>query len=406
MDPRKITINDFNYVLPDERIARFPLPERDASRLLVYDQGQISEDIYRNLPDHIPQGTTLVFNNTRVVEARLHFTKPTGGVIEIFTLEPGDEYPDIQVAMQQKGSVNWKCMIGGASKWKKGMVLDKTLPGGYILSARIKAHLPDCFLVELTWNHDDLSFGELLHMAGMIPLPPYLKRETEESDKERYQTIYAKTEGSVAAPTAGLHFTDHVFNALKAKQVEPVYVTLHVGAGTFKPVKSETLAEHEMHAEFIDVTDLAIAHLAQAKNIYVVGTTSLRTVESLYWMGVKCHINPGISEEELEMQQWEVYDRLQAERIPRKQALEQLLTWMHSRNKKRIICRTRIIITPGYRSGVARGLITNFHQPQSTLLLLIAALVGADWKKIYDHALENDFRFLSYGDGSILKFAH
>lgn len=404
MDPRNININEYSYPLPDGRIARFPLAERDASRLLVYHHGEMSEDLYRNIARHIPEGTTLVFNNTRVVEARILFTKATGGLIEIFTLEPGDEYPDIQVAMQQKGSVTWKCMIGGASKWKRGLILEKTLPGGLILSAGIKAHLPDCFLVNLSWNNDDLSFSELLHVAGIIPLPPYLKRETEESDKERYQTIYAKIEGSVAAPTAGLHFTDHIFDRLREKQIQPLYVTLHVGAGTFKPVKTETLADHDMHAEFIDVADLTIAHLAQSKNVFVVGTTSLRTVESLYWMGVKCHLNPGISEEELETQQWEVYDKLHAQRIPYQHALNQLLTWMHSRNKKRIICRTRILITPGYRPGIARGLVTNFHQPQSTLLLLIAALIGPDWKKMYEYALQNNFRFLSYGDGCILKF--
>jgi S-adenosylmethionine:tRNA ribosyltransferase-isomerase len=404
MDPRNININDFNYHLPEEKIARFPLGERDASRLLVYDHGEMKEDQYRNIDRHIPEGTTLVFNNTRVVEARILFTKPTGGMIEIFTLEPGDDYPDIQVAMQQKRSVNWKCMIGGASKWKRGLVLEKKLPGGLILYAGIKENLPDCFLVNLHWNREDLSFGELLHLAGIIPLPPYLKRETEESDKERYQTIYARVEGSVAAPTAGLHFTDHVFESLHKKQIQPIYVTLHVGAGTFKPVKTETLADHEMHAEFIDVSDLAIAHLAQSKNVFVVGTTSLRTVESLYWMGVRCHLNSGIPEDELEIQQWEVYDKLHAQRIPYKNALNHLLTWMHSRNKKRIICRTRILITPGYRPGIAQGLVTNFHQPQSTLLLLIAALIGPDWKKMYDHAIQNDFRFLSYGDGCILKF--
>lgn len=404
MDPRQININDYDYELPDEKIARFPLAERDASKLLVFEKGLISETIYKNIADHIPEGATLIFNNTRVVEARLLFVKPTGGVIEIFTLEPADEYPDIQMAMQQKGSVNWKCMVGGASKWKRGQILEKKIPGGMTLYAEIREHLPDCFLIHMYWTDSGLSFGELLHLAGIIPLPPYLKRETEESDKERYQTIYAKEEGSVAAPTAGLHFTDHIFNALKAKQIQPIYVTLHVGAGTFKPVKTESLADHEMHAEFIDVSDLAIAHLAESKTAYAVGTTSIRTIESLYWMGVKCHLNPGIRIEDLEMQQWEIYDGLKAHRIPFKNALGQLLTWMHSRNMKRIVCRTRLLITPGYRPGITRGLITNFHQPRSTLLLLIAALAGTDWKKLYEHALQNNFRFLSYGDGCIIKY--
>jgi S-adenosylmethionine:tRNA ribosyltransferase-isomerase len=238
----------------------------------------------------------------------------------------------------------------------------------------------------------------------LIPLPPYLKRESEESDKERYQTIYAKAEGSVAAPTAGLHFTEHVFQSLQAKQIQPLYVTLHVGAGTFKPVKTEKLEQHEMHAEYIDVTDLTIAHLAEAKRVYAVGTTSFRTLETLYWMGVKCSLNPGISPEELEMQQWEVYDRLNAQRKPGKDALRHLLTWMHSRNMKRVVCRTRLLVTPGYRPGLVRGLITNFHQPQSTLLLLVAALMGDDWKKMYTYALDHEYRFLSYGDGCIIKF--
>lgn len=404
MDPRQTDIAHYTYELPDHRIARFPLAERDASKLLLYEKGEIRDDVYRNIACHIPEGATLVFNDTKVVEARILFTKPTGGVIEVFALEPGDEYPDIQVAMSTTGSVRWKCMIGGASKWKHGMVLEKKISEGLILSATIADHLPDCFLIHLSWNDDRLAFGEVLHMAGIMPLPPYLKRETEESDKERYQTIYAKVDGSVAAPTAGLHFTDHIFSELRARSIQQLFVTLHVGAGTFKPVKSEKLEGHEMHSEYIDVTDMAIAHLAEARVVYAVGTTSLRTLESLYWMGVKCAINPGISAEDLEMQQWEVYDRLNAQRLPSQTALRHLLTWMHSRNMKRIVCKTKLLITPPYRAGLVRGLITNFHQPQSTLLLLVAALVGDDWRRIYDHALEHDYRFLSYGDGSLLRF--
>jgi S-adenosylmethionine:tRNA ribosyltransferase-isomerase len=404
MDPRQTDIAHYIYDLPDHRIARFPLAERDASRLLLYEKGEIRDDIYRNIAFHIPEGATLVFNDTKVVEARILFTKPTGGVIEVFALEPGDEYPDIQVAMSTTGTVKWKCMIGGASKWKHGMVLEKKISEGLILTAAIAEHLPDCFIIQLSWNDDRLAFGEVLHMAGIMPLPPYLKRETEESDKERYQTIYAKVDGSVAAPTAGLHFTDHIFSELRARSIQQLFVTLHVGAGTFKPVKAEKLEGHEMHSEYIDVTDMAIAHLAEARIVYAVGTTSLRTLESLYWMGVKCALNPGISPEDLEMKQWEVYDRLNAQRLPAQTALRHLLTWMHSRNMKRIVCKTKLLITPPYRAGLVRGLITNFHQPQSTLLLLVAALVGSDWRRIYDHALEHDYRFLSYGDGSLLRF--
>jgi len=403
MDPRQINVADYTYDLPDERIARFPLAERDASRLLVYDRGELSEDVYRNLASHIPEGTTLVFNNTKVVEARILFSKPTGGTIEVFALEPGEQYPDIQAAMQEKGSVSWKCMIGGASKWKHGMVLEKRIGRDLLLTAAIERHLPDSFLVRLAWNDPDLCFAELLHLAGIMPLPPYLKRETEESDRERYQTIYAGEEGSVAAPTAGLHFTDHVFQSLRDRHVRELYVTLHVGAGTFKPVKSEKLEEHEMHAEFIDVTDLTIAHLAEARHVYAVGTTSLRTIETLYWMGVKCSVNPGISLQDLEIRQWEVYDSLMQQRRPYKDALRHLLTWMHSRKMNRLACKTKLLITPGYKTGIVRGLITNFHQPQSTLLLLIAALIGDDWRRLYATALERGFRFLSYGDGSIMK---
>ncbi len=312
MHPREINIHDFTYLLPPERIAAFPLPERDASKLLVYQHGEITQDIYRNIADHIPAGTTLVFNDTRVVEARILFQKPTGGVIEIFALEPSDEYPDITTAMMQTGTVSWKCMIGGAAKWKHGMVLEKKITGEHplTLTARITDRLADTFLICFEWHPGSLSFAEVLHAAGIMPLPPYIKRETEESDKDRYQTIYAREEGSVAAPTAGLHFTPAVFASFASKNISPQYVTLHVGAGTFKPVKSDTLAQHEMHAEFIDVTARTIEALIRSEKIFAVGTTSLRTMESLYWMGVKASQNPEIEIHELEIKQWEVYDTL------------------------------------------------------------------------------------------------
>jgi S-adenosylmethionine:tRNA ribosyltransferase-isomerase len=407
MHPKDINKHDFTYLLPPERIAAFPLVERDASKLLVYQNGEIKQDIYRNIADYIPAGTTLVFNDTKVVEARILFQKPTGGVVEIFALEPSDEYPDITSAMTQTGTISWKCMIGGAAKWKHGMVIEKKIAGEHplTLTARITERLADTFLIQFEWQPDSLSFAEVLHIAGIMPLPPYIKRETAESDKERYQTIYAREEGSVAAPTAGLHFTPTIFDSLVSKNISRQYVTLHVGAGTFKPVKSDTLAQHNMHAEFIDVTASTIEALTRAEKIYAVGTTSLRTMESLYWMGVKTSQNPEIDKHELEIKQWEVYEQLKNKQPDRENALSCLLTWMTKRNLERIICRTQILIAPGYKVRMADGIITNFHQPQSTLLLLIAALICDEWKKLYQYALENDFRFLSYGDGMIISLS-
>lgn len=400
--PKEIRISDYHYDLPDSRIARFPLEERDASKLLIWENGNISEDIYRNLSSYLQPRTSLVFNNTRVVQARILFTKPTGGQIEVFALEPGNHYPDITTAMLQTRSVQWKCMVGGASKWKKGMVLEKQL-GPATLKASIADQLPDGFLLNLEWDAADMTFAELLHRAGLIPLPPYLKRDADASDSERYQTIYAKEEGSVAAPTAGLHFTDRIFESLQEKQITSRFVTLHVGAGTFKPVKSETMEDHLMHAEFIDVSADSILALSKDEQIVAVGTTSLRTLESLYWMGIKVSLNPNISPEEMEMKQWDVYDQLQYHTLPREVALLHLLTYMHNRKMERMVCRTRLLIAPGYQPQMISGIITNFHQPESTLLLLIAALAGPRWRDIYEYALQHDFRFLSYGDGSLIK---
>ena len=291
-DPRTLFIKDFTYSLPEERIAKYPLSERDASKLLIYKQGNITEEIYRNIADHIPGDTLLVFNDTRVVEARLLFQKPTGGIIEIFCLEPHPQYPDITTAMLQQEKVLWHCLIGGASKWKRGQLLEKKIKHNLtdlILNARYIEKTGDSFVVELSWNVPSLSFAEVLHLFGAIPLPPYIKREAETRDAERYQTVYAHHDGSVAAPTAGLHFTQTIFEKLKAKNIQKGFVTLHVGAGTFKPVKTEVMHDHEMHAEYFTVSRSfiknLIAHLD--KNIIAVGTTSLRTLESLYWLGVK-----------------------------------------------------------------------------------------------------------------------
>lgn len=406
MHPKYLSINDFTYSLPEERIAKYPLPERDASKLLIFQDGQLKDDIYRNITNHIPAGSLLIFNNTKVVEARLVFQKATGGQIEIFCLEPHEQYPDINSAMLQPEKVQWLCLVGGASKWKKGQVLKKkvTIAGKEImLSANYVEKRADCFVIELSWLPGSLSFAEILHYTGAIPLPPYIKRAIESGDADRYQTIYAHFDGSVAAPTAGLHFTNHIFRQLEEKSIKKDFVTLHVGAGTFKPVKAAIMEEHEMHAEFIDINKSLIENLVTNLdgNIIAVGTTSLRTIESLYWLGVKTVIDPAILPSALLLTQWEAY-KLSEHNIPVKEALTALLKWMEQNSPDRLLTKTQIIIAPGYTIRIVKALITNFHQPQSTLLLLVAAMVGDQWRNIYDHALKNDYRFLSYGDGSLL----
>lgn len=405
MDPKNIQIRDYTYTLPEDQIAWFPLTQRDASRLLIFRDGEITEDFYYNLSNHIPAGSLMVFNNTKVLEARILFQKPTGGVIEIFCLEP-EAQPDITTAMEKQEKVLWKCLIGGASKWKHGQVLQKKVSSqqqDILLEARYIEKKQDHFIIELSWSPPALSFASVLHEAGAIPLPPYIKREASLSDEERYQTIYARYLGSVAAPTAGLHFTEPVMNSFKTKNIKHDFVTLHVGAGTFKPVKSETLGDHEMHAEYFQVSATLIRELAGAdeRTRIAVGTTTLRTLESLYWLGVKVSQNKNIAAEELVLDQWEatVLNRLS---ITVKESLHSLLTWMKVRELESIFSKTQLIITPGYQVRMADALITNFHQPQSTLLLIVAAIAGDDWKKIYEYALENKFRFLSYGDGSLI----
>jgi S-adenosylmethionine:tRNA ribosyltransferase-isomerase len=422
MHPKNIFIKDYTYDLPEEKIARYPLAERDASKLLIYKEGKITEDIYRNIDAHLPENSLLVFNNTKVVEARLLFQKHSGGSIEIFCLEPHEQYGDITSAMLLQGKVLWKCLVGGASKWKRGQVLEKriiTTGNEIILSATYIEKRADHFIIELSWTPGKMCFAELLHYAGAIPLPPYIKREAESSDAERYQTIYANHDGSVAAPTAGLHFTESIFDKLKKKNIQTDFVTLHVGAGTFKPVKSETIGEHEMHAEFIDVSKETIEHILKNLNnpIVAVGTTSLRTIESLYWLGVKARkpepdiyrvcSGAALSEQSFGvLSQWEAY-KLAVYNISPAEALNALIEWMDKKKLSRLITKTQILIAPEYKAKILNGLITNFHQPNSTLLLLVAALIGDDpiaigWRKVYDHALQNDFRFLSYGDGSLL----
>jgi len=408
MDPRNIAIADYTYALPADLIAHYPLSERDASKLLIYKEGRISEDIYRHIVEYLPSGSLLVFNNTKVVEARILFRKPTGGQIELFCLEPPAEYGGIAAAMAQTGKVRWKCLIGGASKWKAGQVLHKTMEiqgdkATVTLEARYAGKQDDAFLIELSWQPADLSFSELLHRAGLIPLPPYIRRAPETTDAERYQTIYAQHDGSVAAPTAGLHFTAHVFQTLAQKDIRQTFVTLHVGAGTFLPVKASTLSDHTMHVEWIAVTKETIRLVLDTldRPIIPVGTTSARTIESLYWLGIKAMRYPSLSPDDLAVQQWDAYDP-SAPQADAKAALTALLKWMREHQLSQLMTRTQLLITPGYRWRIASGLVTNFHQPESTLLLLVASLIGEDWRKVYDYALGHDFRFLSYGDGCLL----
>ncbi len=400
MHPKDLRIEDHTYHLPDERIAKHPLQERDASKLLIYRGGEIMADTYRNIATHIQGGSRMVFNQTKVVHARLLFKKPSGSTIEVFCLAP--ESGDIHTSMLQRRSVQWECLVGGASKWKQGMVLTMQHEApGFTLSAKILARTSASYVVNLEWDNDTLTFAEVLHYTGKIPLPPYLHREAIADDEERYQTLYAKNEGSVAAPTAGLHFTPGVMKSLADKGIETSFVTLHVGAGTFRPVKSETMAGHDMHAEWIDLDVRNINELLDlSKEVIAVGTTSLRTLESLYWIGSKLINNGEIDFQQIAVSQWEPYDC--AATATRREALDALIAYMRLHKIERLVTRTQILIAPGYTFRIADALVTNFHQPQSTLLLLVAAFIGEDWRKVYDYAMEHEFRFLSYGDGCLL----
>lgn len=408
MNPRNISITDYTYELPENKIAIFPLADRDGSKLLIYKNGKIEESTYQNIARYLPDKSLLVFNNTRVIAARILFQKPTGGSIEIFCLEPYETIKEYSSIMSKQKHVRWKCMIGGAGKWKAGKLTKTLMTSGnesITLKASLLTKLPDAYVVEFEWEPAQISFAEVLSQLGDIPLPPYIKRKAAEADKERYQTIYAAFDGSVAAPTAGLHFTDNIFASLKAKNIRTDFVTLHVGAGTFKPVKAMLMQQHEMHAEWMDVSLETIANLLQhlSNSIIAIGTTSLRTIESLYWMGVKAILFPESSIIELAINQWDVYEApLDTIEFKPEEVLQALINWMRKNKLEHIFCTTQILIAPGYTFKIAKAIVTNFHQPQSTLLLLVAAAIGKDWKKNYQYALQNDFRFLSYGDGSLL----
>lgn len=407
MHPKNLSIDDFDYNLPEEKIAVYPLAQRDESKLLIYKNGHITEDIYRNIADHLPKNSFLIFNDTKVIKARILFKKVTGAVIEIFCLEPYEKINDYAVVLSQKNSTKWKCMIGGAGKWKEKF-LEKEIQIGtdkIILKAQLVEKLSDAYVVELSWDPGDHSFAEIIDHAGETPLPPYIKRKAEASDSEKYQTIYSHYEGSVAAPTAGLHFTKEIFSSLKKKNIDTGFVTLHVGAGTFKPVKSSSMEGHEMHAEWIDVPLKFIRQLTEnlSNDIFCVGTTSVRTVESLYWMGVKTFLYPEIKFEQLKINQWEVYEgELFKTNLSANESLTSLCNYLTTKNLNRLFIQTQIIVAPGYSYKITNGIVTNFHQPKSTLLLLVAAMIGDNWKKMYDYALKNNFRFLSYGDGCLI----
>ena len=409
MNTQEIQISDYNYELPDERIAKFPKEQRDHSKLLIYRQGEVGEDVFYNLPKYLPKGALMVMNNTRVIQARLHFRKTnekgenTGALIEIFLLEPAQP-ADYEQMFQTTDRCSWLCLVGNLKKWKEGALIRQLEIRNEKLDIKAtrRGEHGTSQWIDFEWDNASISFAEILDAMGELPIPPYLNRETQESDLTTYQTVYSKIKGSVAAPTAGLHFTDAVLSELDACGIECEELTLHVGAGTFRPVKSATIGEHEMHTEYIAVRRHTIERLiAHEGRAIAVGTTSVRTLESLYYMGLKVLTNPEIKEEDLHVSQWEPYN-VQPSTFNIKRVLQALLDWMIRHELTVLHSSTQIIIAPGYDYHIVKMLITNFHQPQSTLLLLVSAFVKGDWHKIYDYALSHDFRFLSYGDSSLL----
>ena len=395
---KDIKISNFTYNLPEERIAKYPITERDKSKLLVWQNGLIEKNTFNNCADYLPNNSQLIFNNTRVIHARLFFKKETGAKIEIFCLEPIAP-SDYQIAFQEKERVIWKSMVGNSKKWKTGVLKREVVINGkkLTLKAEKKEQIENTFLIEFTWDKP-ISFAEIIEHTGTLPIPPYLNRETEEADEETYQTVYAKIDGSVAAPTAGLHFTENTFNQLSHKNISTKEITLHVGAGTFQPVKSETISGHSMHHESVIIPKNIIeGFIKDSHNIIAVGTTSVRSLESLYWIGLQLE-NNSFNPNKPEVLQWEPYEN--EAKISTKKALYNIVAYLNKTNKTTIQFSTQIIILPGYNFKIIRGMFTNFHQPKSTLLLLISAFLGNDWKKVYDFALNNNFRFLSYGDSN------
>lgn len=418
METKHIHISDYNYDLPDSRIAKFPVSPRDTSKLLVYRHGEISDDIFYNLPKYLPEKSLMVFNNTKVIQARMHFRKETGALIEVFLMEPAAP-TDYELMFQTRGECSWLCMVGNLKKWKEGSLVRTFDVAGSTINfkATMRRDIIDAksggtnYWVDFAWDNPQVSFAEILDAVGELPIPPYLNRETQDSDKTTYQTVYSKIKGSVAAPTAGLHFTDKVLAAIDAAGVRREELTLHVGAGTFKPVKSEEIDGHTMHTEYVCVRRDTLQTLLDYDCCAIaVGTTSVRTLESLYYMGVKLEANPDAAEEDLHVCQWEPYEKADGtpvggnlvDGITPQKAISNIIAWLDKNNLKTLHSSTQIIIAPGYEYKIVKVLVTNFHQPQSTLLLLVSAFLKGDWHNVYDYALSHDFRFLSYGDSSIL----
>jgi S-adenosylmethionine:tRNA ribosyltransferase-isomerase len=403
MHPSNLSIDSYNYHLPDDRIAKFPLEIRDRSSMLVYENGGISDALFYQLPEHLQPDDLVVINNTRVIPARLILHKPTGGAIEVFCLDPINMAH--QDAMASGSGIRWKCLVGGAKKWNEGLLIGVEIEHNNRMVqcyAACVERLSDAFIIEFTWDDSTLVFSQFLDKAGKIPLPPYFHRDAELSDLERYQTVFSKYKGSVAAPTASLHFTNDVFDALQQRGVQLEELTLHVGAGTFKPVSSETLSGHEMHSEWFSVSKQTLLKLRNHdyNRLIVAGTTSLRTIESLYGIGVQL-IRGNTSNEMLSLTQWEMYDE-HASLPTLTESLDALLLYLDQRNLDFLHASSALLIAPTFQIRLADALITNFHQPKSTLLVLVSAFIGEDWRKVYDHAMSNDYRFLSYGDSSLL----
>lgn len=404
-DIQNIRIEDFNYPLPDERIAKHPLAEREMCKLLTWNRGEIGETLFKDIPELLPADSMLVYNNTRVINARLRFQKPNqGAIIEVFCLEPLNP-SDYGLVFQTTDKCRWLCFVGNAKRWKDDSISQiVSVKGSDVCLTAIKAgRKGNAFEIEFTWNNSERTFADILDAIGEIPIPPYLNRKTEESDSSDYQTVYSHIDGSVAAPTAGLHFTDGVLKRISEKGIERRELTLHVGAGTFQPVKSDTIGDHAMHTEFISVTRSLLEDLIAAqdnKKVIAVGTTSVRTLESLYYIGIILHNNPDATGEELTVPQWLPYEG--KDTLTTKEALQEIIAYLDRHHTDTYLGDTQIMIAPGYTFHLISGMVTNFHQPQSTLLLLVSAFVDGKWKSIYDYALSRDFRFLSYGDGSLL----
>lgn len=400
-NPRNIQISDYNYNLPDDRIAKYPLAKRDDSKLLIYNNNEILDEQFSSISNYLPEDSLMIFNNTKVIQARLHFQKSTGANIEIFCLDPYLPHDYAQI-FQTTDSCSWHCLIGNSKKWKEGELTKSISIGNDNITITVSKveSSTNSQIIQFSWDNNQYTFADILQAIGELPIPPYLNRDTEESDIERYQTLYSKIKGSVAAPTAGLHFTEEVFDSINKKGIKIDEVTLHVGAGTFKPVKSDTIDGHKMHSEFISVNRSTIENLLSHKGKTIaVGTTSVRTLESLYYIGLILEENP--SPKELAVSQWIPYEK-EKKTISKEKSLQNILNYLDRNSLNKILANTQIIIAPGYEFHIVDGIVTNFHQPQSTLLLLVSAFIKGNWQFIYNHALTQGYRFLSYGDSSLL----